>query len=882
MRKILFLICILWANAFLRAQPSPFEKGTILIQLIDNQLPTFLQKDFPMLRIGEPISKPTHIWSMYFDSNRYDAPKLLTQIRQHPAIRAAQLNYFVDFRATTPNDALFANQWHLRNTGANDGLANADIKATLAWDITKGGLTMDGDTIVVAVIDQGVQVSHPDLQPNIWINRAEIPDNGLDDDHNGYIDDYYGWNTATGTEQVDNNHWHGTQVAGLIGAVGNNQVGMTGVNWQVKVMNLVTGGTDAQIIAAYSYALEMRQQYQQSNGRRGAFVVATNSSFGRSNAAPIDAPLWCNFYDALGRAGILNLAATVNRNIDVDLQPDLPSQCPSDYLVVVTGTTNRDVRNTNISQGAGFGVQNVDVGAPGVGIYSTGASGSYGSSTGTSFATPIVTGIAALAYAAPCSDFIHFAKNNPAQGALLLKNFIIRGTDPIADLQGSVRSGGRVNAYKTLLNVLNYCPNCNQSSAIRIKNITTTNAQLVWNRPNNATTTDIRYRIKNTNTWTTLNNVNTPLQLQNLSACNHYEVEIQNHCTDSLSRITTIYFKTDGCCEPPTTISTQTTQNQLIAKWSKVTAAQSYQVCVKEVGSAICVFQNNALNDTSLIINHLQKCKNYTIFIKTNCANNQTALDTLIPFQTKGCGACTEIPYCTTFSSNTASEWIDTFQIANYRKASGNNNGYIQYTHTGLELRAGVTYPISIVPGWQPNLFYFEHPRVWLDYNQDGDFEDAGELIWDAGRIIAKANSNFTVPNDALSGLTRLRVSLKYVGQTGIAPTACERLSGGEVEDYCLFIKNPISTQSVEATSNEIIVYPNPFLNYFILKNNNYQNKITNYQILDYTGKVHLNQKIITHENEMMAAGLNELSAGFYILKVETEKGIFTKKIVKF
>jgi serine protease len=882
MRKILLIIFFFFATHSLFAQIAEHEKGTLLIQFVDYQSPVILQKMFPMLESSTLISKSTHIWSIHFNPSKYDEQTLLKRIRQHSSVVAAQFNFLIDFRTTVPNDALFGNQWHLHNTGANNGLADADIKATLAWDITKGGLTPEGDTIVVAIIDQGVQVTHPDLQQNIWINQGEIPNNAIDDDQNGYIDDYYGWNTATGTGEVNTNNVHGTQVAGVIGAVGNNQRGISGVNWNVKLMNLVTGGTDANIIAAYAYALEMRELYQQSNGKQGAFVVATNASFGRSNASPSDAPLWCNFYDALGKAGILNVAATANRNIDVDSQPDLPSQCPSDYLLMVTATTNRDARNTLISNGAAYGANHIDVGAPGVDIYSTISNNSYSQSTGTSFAAPIVTGIAALAYAAPCSDFTHFAKNNPAQGALLLKDFIMRGTDALPDLRNTTRSGGRVNAYKTLLNVLNYCPNCSQSSAIRFNEINTTSAQLSWNQPYNVNQTAIRYRIQNKSPWIALTKVTTPYILQNLTACTNYELEIQNHCADSTSLPTVIYFKTDGCCEPPRKFLTQTTQNQLIANWSKVTSAQSYQVCVKAVGTGNCVFQNSNFNDTSLIISNLQKCKSYNLSIKTNCPNVQNNLDTMLSFTTKGCGACTETAYCPTFSTNTASEWIDSFQIANYIKYSGNNNGYVQYTNTGLELQAGRTYPIGIVPGWQNNLTYFEYPLVWLDYNQDGDFDDAGELIWDAGRIIAKANGTFTVPNDAISGLARLRVSMKYVGQTGIAPTPCERFNGGEVEDYCVYIKNPSPTLSIDFAKDDIIIYPNPFENYFILENKNLQNKILNYQLLDYMGKVYYQKNISKIvQQEVLIENLGQLPSGLFILKIETEKGVFVKKVLK-
>src|SRR5690606_5975802 len=124
----------------------------------------------------------------------------------------------------------FTEQWHWLNTGAGGGLLDADIDAEIAWDFTTGGLTANGDTIVVAIIDSGLDYNHEDIAANVWINHSEIPGNGIDDDGNGYVDDVYGWNAYDENGDIWGNS-HGLQVAGMVGAVGNNGIGITGMNW---------------------------------------------------------------------------------------------------------------------------------------------------------------------------------------------------------------------------------------------------------------------------------------------------------------------------------------------------------------------------------------------------------------------------------------------------------------------------------------------------------------------------------------------------------------------------------------------------------------------------------------------------------------------------
>jgi len=155
----------------------------------------------------------------------------LELLKRQPYILLAQRNHQVQLRVTIPNDPNFANeQWSLNNTGQNGGTPDADIDAVEAWDITTGGWTVQYDTIVVAVIDDGFQISHPDLQQNIFRNWNEIPGNNVDDDQNGYVDDINGWNAYNNSGTLQSNT-HGTHVAGIIGAVGNNNITHLRIFW---------------------------------------------------------------------------------------------------------------------------------------------------------------------------------------------------------------------------------------------------------------------------------------------------------------------------------------------------------------------------------------------------------------------------------------------------------------------------------------------------------------------------------------------------------------------------------------------------------------------------------------------------------------------------
>jgi hypothetical protein len=403
------------------------------------------------LEVEQELAKSAGIYLLTVNADAATTQSILRQVQNLKEVRAAQLNYTVTMRETLPNDPEFNAQWHHRNTGQTGGTAGADVSTPEAWDITTGGQTADNDDIVVCIIE-GANMNHPDLAPNHWINTQEIPDNGIDDDGNGYVDDYFGWNPGANNDEIFSGN-HGTNVAGMIGARGNNALGATGANWDVKMMVVTVGSlTTANVLASYGYAYDMRVLYNTTNGAQGAFVVATNSSWGIDNGNPANFPVWCEFYDTMGEAGILSCGATANNNVNIDQVGDMPTACTSPYMVAVTASNHNDVRTFS-----GFGVVSIDVAAPGESVRTTSGTSGYTTTSGTSFATPLTAGVIALLYSIPCQSFIDLVKSNPQAGADMVRNALYDGVDLIPNLAAEVATGGRINAFTSMNLLLDQC-----------------------------------------------------------------------------------------------------------------------------------------------------------------------------------------------------------------------------------------------------------------------------------------------------------------------------------------------------------------------------------------------------------------------------------------
>jgi len=448
---ILILLLFSYTSILVSQTNSKFIVGEVMVQLKSKtDLPILLQTY--NLSKEHTVSERFNIYLLKFDNKQTNNKAIINTLTTDKSVVNVQNNHYIALRETAetlPNDSLFNDQWSLLNTGQGGGTPGADIDATLAWDITTGGITALGDTIVVAIVDGGIDLNHEDL--NYWKNRNEIPNNNIDDDNNGYIDDYDGWNAYTHSGEIPID-LHGTHVAGIAGAIGNNSIGITGVNWNLKTLPVAGDSRyESIVVEALSYIYVVREQYDQTNGAEGAFIVADNCSFGVDEGQPSQFPIWEAMYDSLGQLGILSMGATANQNWNIDSVGDVPTGFDTDYLISVTNSTKRDEKYTT----AGYGLNTIDLSAPGTLIKSLGLNNSYTYKTGTSMATPHVCGAAALLMAAADSLFMVEYKNNPAQGALIIRDHLLNGVDQLDDLQGITVTGGRLNVFNSINLMLN-------------------------------------------------------------------------------------------------------------------------------------------------------------------------------------------------------------------------------------------------------------------------------------------------------------------------------------------------------------------------------------------------------------------------------------------
>jgi len=350
------------------------------------------------------------------------AAAFVERLSSDPNVEYAELD-FEQKALVIPNDTRFSELWGLHNTGQAGGTADADIDAPEAWDLATG----TGD-VVVGVVDTGVDYTHSDLAGNIWTNSGEIPADGLDNDGNGYIDDVHGINAIAGSgDPMDDNAstYHGTHCAGTIGAIGNNSAGVAGVCWTARIMGLKFLASDGR--GWTSDAVECIQYAVDHSAH-----VLSNSWGGGGYASSLRAAI-----EAAKDAGILFIAAAGNDyGNDNDISPIYPAGYDNENIIAVAATDRNDL----LAGFSNYGLKSVDVAAPGVSILSCKAGNAYQLLSGTSMATPHVSGLAAL-----------LKSYNPGWTWGQIKSRVLAGVDPLPGLSGKILTGGRINALNSLM-----------------------------------------------------------------------------------------------------------------------------------------------------------------------------------------------------------------------------------------------------------------------------------------------------------------------------------------------------------------------------------------------------------------------------------------------
>lgn len=808
---VLAIIGLSFFTTHLAGQRLDHRLGYIIIQMApDHSLEALIDRQAASaggeIRIDRTISTRLGLYLLHFDFRSIAEDRLLAALKADPAVIEAQYDHLPALR-TIPDDPRFDAQWQWLNTGQTGGQDDADIDAEEAWNYTQGGVTALGDTIVVAIIDDGLDFNHEDIAANVWRNHGEIEGNGIDDDGNGYTDDVYGWNAYDNTPNVFGNN-HGLNVAGMVGAVGNNQTGVTGVNWHVKLMTIVGGTPESAALASYAYALEQRIRYNETNGAAGAFVVATNSSWGIDFGQPADAPLWCAFYDSLGVHGILSAAATSNLGIDIDLAGDLPTACPSDYLLSVTALNHNNDRTFSA-----WGITQVDFGAPGENIFTTRRNNGYGTTSGTSFASPVAAGLVALLYAAPCQGLAQLARNNPASAALYIRDLIFQGIEPVGSLNGFVRLGGGLNAGNSMELLMSLCADCPTPFDVDARALSASEVSITWSTLDEPDSLNVRFRPLGSTAWDTLAGVDQPLLISGLSGCTTYEIEFEAVC-DSISNGFNVRheFITDGCCELPTDLQVTPGEAQLQLTWDDVLAAERYTLQWRPAGT-LGWFEETAFMP-GYTLEELDPCTFYELRLQTDCDTSVTGFTDILTVRTRGCGNCIDLAYCAAISADASEEIIDSLLIGPIVNPSGPNGGYAFFENAGIFV-AGDSYSVWLKPGFPSGESFDEHFRVWIDINQDGTFSNE-EIFVDS--VLTSGNielaTEFVLPDSTAPGSTRMRVIMAYADPFNPqVPQACGQIEYGEIEDYCLqILQRPDECPVVDTVQFDAVTYTSAYM----------------------------------------------------------------------
>jgi subtilisin family serine protease len=362
-----------------------------------------------------PFRSGAEEWRL--DPTTTTVEQALDRLRADPNVEYAEPDYVVH-ADRIPDDPRLAEQWVVRNTGQTGGTPGDDLDTLRAWNVTTGSRD-----VIVAVIDSGIDASHPDLRDNLYVNPGEIPGNGIDDDGNGLVDDVSGWDFANADNDPFDDLFHGTHVSGIIGAVGDNGLGVAGMAWRVRILpckflNSDGLGLSSNAIRAIDYATLMGARVLNNSWGGGALSVAMKDTI-----------------DAAGSGGVVFVVSAGNDGEDFAVRPQYPAAYTLPNVVSVAATDEND----GLAAFSNFGAATVLLGAPGVHILSTLPGGQYGKLSGTSMSAPIVSGALALLLSA-----------QPDLDVAAIRARLTAAVKPVPALEGKTITGGRLDVFRLL------------------------------------------------------------------------------------------------------------------------------------------------------------------------------------------------------------------------------------------------------------------------------------------------------------------------------------------------------------------------------------------------------------------------------------------------
>ncbi|MGB2697722.1 MAG: S8 family serine peptidase [Candidatus Zixiibacteriota bacterium] len=462
-----FLLLLIFISA-LNAQESfpQYEEGQLIIKFVDRV--TEGQKKELRARVNSvTLRKFPSIGAQLIRISGVSVEEAISLFKNDPRIVYVEPNY-IWHACIVSNDPDFDLLWGMHNTGQTGGTVDADIDVVDAWNIGTG------DSVIIGVIDTGLDTAHVDLRGNIWTNPGEIPNNAIDDDSNGYVDDIHGWDFVNWDNDPSDDNSHGTHCSGIIAAIGDNSTGVVGVCWSAKIMalkflNSSGEGTTEDAVLALEYATRMGARLTSNSWGGGGYSQALKDAI-----------------DSSGAQRMLFVAAAGNAWNNNDVHPFYPSSYDLDNIITVAASDHFDSLVNELNWGSNYGLTSVDLAAPGVNIYSTTPGDGYGYKSGTSMAAPHVSGTVALIWS-----------EHPSLTHFQMKDLVMNTVDQNPDLIGKCVSGGRLNAFMPLAESDSASPS--SISDVTVINTEATRITLSWSATGDDSSTgrasyyDVRY-----------------------------------------------------------------------------------------------------------------------------------------------------------------------------------------------------------------------------------------------------------------------------------------------------------------------------------------------------------------------------------------------------